>query len=197
MIHSICSTLDKYLFELSGQRSQSPDSWPNTPLVHPPHGGQEGSFRLQPRTPHALPRSLRCSPCVRPCSLSRTSACLRAFARSVREPFSSSLPRLQLRSILKGTYAPSCSHMSKPSRTLYISCRALAALCHVTSFQGLFVNVSCINALYSICYGMCNIAHNTLCITYTTRTNHGNCHLCRSGVGKLWPRSHTWPTVRF
>lgn len=197
MIHSICSTLDKYLFELSGQRSQSPDSWPNTPLVHPPHGGQEGSFRLQPRTPHALPSSLCCSPCVRPCSLSRTSACLRAFARSVREPFSSSLPRLQLRSILKGAYAPLCSHMSKPSRTLYISCRALATLCHVTSFRDCLSMCPVLMLYILYVTEMCNIAHNTLCIIYTTRTNHGNCHLCRSGVGKLWPRSHTWPTVCF
>lgn len=162
MIHLICFTPDKYLFRLPGQRPQSPNRWPKAPLVHPPHGGQEGSFRLQPRTPHALPRSLRCSPCVPPHSLSPHLCHLRAFARSVREPFSSSPPHLRLRSLLKGACTPPFSLMPNPSRDAVLLLQGTHHTRSRNVCQGLFVDVPVLP------YRMLSIPYVTECATQHT-----------------------------
>lgn len=200
MIHLICFTPDKYLFKLPGQRPQSPNRWPKAPLVHPPHGGQEGSFRLQPRTPHALPRSLRCSPCVQSRSLS-PHLCLPPGLCTVgpgallllAAPFAAQKPPQ------RGLHTPLLAH-AEPLTGRRTSPAGHSPYAVTSRLPGTVCQCSCItlpNAFYSVCYGMCNTAHSTLCIIRTTRTNHGNRRLCRSGVGKLWPRGHTWPTACF
>lgn len=142
-----------------------PQQVAHCPSSPPSTRGQEGSVPLQPRTARALPRRLRCSPCGRPRSLTRTAAGLRAFAQSVRAPLSASLPRLQLRSVLKGACAPPFSHTPKPSRTLSLSCRALAMLCHVTSFGDCLSKCPLsplLKASRSARYGTCNVAPSTV-----------------------------------